>query len=97
MSSSKSLKTKKKGSLNLKISKTFVQLFLPFCWEVLNLSVQNDHDLKLADRMNSLVQQSYHLEEGLTMLHYYSNNNTFLFKSILLKYFMYHFVAVVAD
>lgn len=68
LSFSKSLKTKKEH-LNLKTTKTFDQLLLPSCWENLILSIQNYHDLKLSDRMNSVVQQSYHLEEHLKMLH----------------------------
>lgn len=68
LSFSKSLKTKKEH-LNLKTTKTFDQLLLPSSWENLILSIQNDHDLKLSDRMNSVVQQSYHLEEHLKMLH----------------------------
>lgn len=39
------------------------------CCENLIMSIQDDLDLKLSDRMNSIVQQSYHLEEDLKMLH----------------------------
>ena len=43
------------------MSKASDQLLLSTCWENLDLSIQNDYDLKLADRVNSNTSLNYFL------------------------------------